>query len=153
MSRQVTIKDVAAYARVSYQTVSKVLNHQARVTKETEDRIWEAVRATGYRPNLIARSLRSRNSQLIGYSWAPAPPQQGNPILDQFLQGMVHASEDAGYHVLTFPHRPGKQWVEGYQELIDTNRVDGFVLSSVEYDDPRIKLLQERNFPFVALDQ
>ena len=150
MSRQVTIKEVAAHARVSYQTVSKVLNRQARVSKETEERIWEAVQATGYRPNLIARSLRARNSHMIGYSWAPAPPQQGNPILDQFLQSMVDAGQAAGYHVLTFPYRAGKQWVEGYRDMIDSNRVDGFVLSSVEYDDPRIKLLQERNFPFVA---
>ena len=145
-----TIKDVAAKAGVSYQTVSKVLNNQAKVSKETEERIWEAVRAIGYRPNLIARSLRSRRSHMIGYSWAPAPKEQGNTILDQFLQGMVLAGENSGYHVLTFPHRQGEKWIEEYRELIDTNRVDGFVLSSVEYNDPRIELLQDRSFPFVA---
>jgi DNA-binding LacI/PurR family transcriptional regulator len=150
MSRRVTIKDVAAHARVSYQTVSKVLNKQAKVSKETEARIWEAVRVLGYRPNLIARSLRSQRSQMIGYSWAPSPKDQGNSILDQFLQSMVQAGEAAGYHLLTFPHRPEGKWIDAYRELIDTSRVDGFVLSSVEYDDPRIQLLQELDFPFVA---
>jgi DNA-binding LacI/PurR family transcriptional regulator len=150
MGRHVTIKDVAAKAGVSYQTVSKVLNHQAQVSRETEERIWEVARSIGYRPNVIARSLRSNRSHMIGYSWAPTPPAQGNTILDQFLQGMVFAAESAGYHVLTFPYRQGEQWIDVYQELIDTNRVDGFILSSVEYDDPRIQFLQERDFPFVA---
>lgn len=150
MSRRVTIKDVAAHAGVSYQTVSKVLNKQAQVSKETEERIWEAVHVLGYRPNVIARSLRSQRSKLIGYSWAPSPEDQGNSILDQFLQSIVQAGDAAGYQVLAFPHRPEGKWVDAYRELIDTNRVDGFVLSSVEYNDPRIQLLQELDFPFVA---
>jgi DNA-binding LacI/PurR family transcriptional regulator len=150
MSQRVTIKDVAARAAVSYQTVSKVLNKQAQVSKETEARIWEAVQAVGYRPNWSARSLRSRRSFRIGYSWAPASSEQGNAILDQFLQGLAQAGQKVGYQVLTFAHQPAGQWIEAYREMMDTNQVDGFVLSSVEYDDPRIVLLQERNFPFVA---
>jgi len=150
MSRRVTIKDVAAQARVSYQTVSKVLNHQVKVTRETEERIREAVRITGYRPNLAARSLRSKRTHLIGFSWAPAPLEQGNPIIDQFLRSMVQAGQKAGYHILTFPYQPGEKWIDAYRDLIDTNLVDGFILSNVEYDDPRVKFLKDRDFPFVA---
>lgn len=150
MGRRVTIKDVAARAGVSYQTVSKVLNQQARVTKDTEERIWEAVRALGYHPNVIARSLRSQRTRMIGYSWASSPKDLGNPILDQLLQSMIQAGAAADYRVLAFPHRPGKEWLDSYRELIHSNRVDGFVLSSIEYDDPRIQLLQDLEFPFVA---
>ncbi len=150
MKQRVTLKQVAAQAGVSYQTVSKVLNHQASVTRETEERIWNAVRTLGYQPNLLARSMRTQHSRMIGYSWAPAPPDLGNPILDQLLQSMAQAAASAGYHLLTFPHRGGKRVLEGYGELIDTNQVDGFVISSVEFNDPRILYLKERNFPFVA---
>jgi DNA-binding LacI/PurR family transcriptional regulator len=150
MSRRVTLKEVAVHAGVSYQTVSKVLNHQTQVSKETEQRIWNSVRALGYRPNLIARSLRSQRSNMIGYSWEPTPPDQANPILDMFMQSMATAAENANYHLLAFPHRPGNAWINAYRELIDTNRVDGFVLSSVEFNDPRVQFLQEREFPFVA---
>lgn len=148
--RRVTLKQVAEQAGVSYQTVSKVLNHKGNVSRETEERIWQAVRSLGYRPNLIARSLRSQRSRLIGYSWEPASTDQANAILDRFIQSMTEAAEAAGYHLLAFPYRPGNAWVDAYRELVDTNQVDGFVLSSVEYDDPRIHFLQERNFPFVA---
>lgn len=150
MAQRVTLKEVAERAGVSYQTVSKVLNKQVQVTKETEQRILEAVQQLGYRPNLIARNMRQQRSRLIGYSWEPAPPDQANPILDRFLQSMALEAEQAGYHLLCFTHRSGKDLLAGHRELIETNRVDGFVISSVEFDDPRIAFFQEQGFPFVA---
>jgi len=148
---RVTLKQVAAQAGVSYQTVSKVLNGQANVSKDTEERIWQVVRSLGYRPHYTARSLRSRRSYTIGYSWAPNPPDKISPVLDQLLQSMLSAAERCGYYLLSFPYQSESQdRIAPYRELIDTGRVDGFVLSSVEYNDPRIIFLQERDFPFVA---
>ncbi|MCC6499374.1 MAG: LacI family DNA-binding transcriptional regulator [Anaerolineales bacterium] len=148
MATQITLKSVAARAGVSYQTVSKVLNGRLEVSQDTHQRILDAVRDLGYRPNHIARNMRVKRSFMIGYSWARISPDQVNQILDQFLTSMVSEAEAAGYHLLPFQFREGH--VEDYRELIDTGRVDGFVLSSVEYDDPRIEFLLERNFPFVA---
>ena len=150
MASKVTLKQVAARAHVSYQTVSKVLNKQAQVSKETERRILEAVRELGYRPNQIARNMRAKRSHMIGYSWTQTSPDQVNHILDQFLTSMVQEAENAGYHLLPFPFREGNGVVDTYRELIDTGRVDGFVLSSVNYNDPRVIFLLERNVPFVA---
>ena len=148
MASQVTLKSVATRAGVSYQTVSKVLNGQIQVAPETRERILKAADELGYRPNQIARNMRTRRSHMIGYSWLPTSPDQINQILDQFLSSMVHEAEAAGYHLLPFPFRSGH--VDDYRELIDTGRVDGFVISSVEYDDPRISFLMERKFPFVS---
>jgi DNA-binding LacI/PurR family transcriptional regulator len=146
-----TLKDVATSAGVSYQTVSKVINKQVQVTKETEERIWQAVSRLGYRPNHTARSLRTQRAFTIGYSWPPAPPDQVNPILDLFLQSMLLAAEKQGYYLLSFPyHADLDNRLATYDELIDTGRVDGFVLSSVEYDDPRAQLLLNKKFPFVG---
>ncbi len=150
MPKRVTLKEVAATAEVSYQTVSKVLNGQMQVSKETEARIWSAVKVLGYHPDFKARNLRMQRSGMIGYSWAPRPADQVNTILDQFLRSMMDAAERAGYHVLPFPHRDPQKQIAGYEELIKSGRVDGFVLSSVEFDDPRIAFLLEQNFPFVA---
>ena len=150
MGNRTTLKEVALKAKVSYQTVSKVVNHQIQVSPATEERIWQAVQELDYRPNLVARSLRSARTKLIGYSWAPTPPDQPNPILDQFLQSMLSEAEGAAYHLLAFPYHTGEEWTAVYRELIYTNRVDGFILSSVEFDDPRIQFLHAQSFPFVA---
>ena len=96
MVSKVTLKQVAARASVSYQTVSKVLNKQTQVSKDTEQRILEAVRELGYRPNQIARNMRAKRSFMIGYSWAQTSPNQVNHILDQFLSSMVQEAEAAG---------------------------------------------------------
>lgn len=148
MAPQVTLKSVASRAGVSYQTVSKVLNGQIQVAPETRERILKAADELGYRPNQIARNMRAKRSHMIGYSWLPTSPDQINQILDQFLSSMVYEAEAAGYHLLPFPFREGH--VDDYRELIDTGRVDGFVISSVDYDDPRLSFLMEREFPFVA---
>ena len=87
--RHVTLKQVASSAGVSYQTVSKVLNRQIQVTKETENRIWEAARTLGYRPSFIARSLRAQRAFTIGYSWPPSSPDRENIILDQSMVGKL----------------------------------------------------------------
>ena len=152
MARQhATLKDVAISAGVSYQTVSKVINHQVQVTKETEQRIWQAVETLNYRPNHTARALRSQRSFTLGYSWPPSPKDQTNPILDQFLQSIFEAAEERGYYLLCFPYNSDpKKHLEAYGELIDTGRVDGFILSSVEYQDPRVLFLLEHKFPLAA---
>ncbi len=149
--KAVTLKQVAVAAGVSYQTVSKVLNGHKQVTPETAQRIASAVDALGYHPSYTARSLRTQRSLTIGYSWGPAPPGEANFILDQFLQNMFMAAEAHGYYLLCFPyHADPRQHLATYGALIDSHRVDGFVVSGIEYDDPRIRLLSERDFPFVA---
>lgn len=53
-----TIKDVAALARVSYQTVSRVLNHPERVSADTRARVRDAIGRLDWRPDPTARALQ-----------------------------------------------------------------------------------------------
>jgi DNA-binding LacI/PurR family transcriptional regulator len=148
--KRVSIKDVAQSAGVSYQTVSKVLNGHFHASPETMERIRQAVQTLGYKPHVNARNLRTQRSRMLGYSWVPVQPDQANHILDLFLTSMVEEAEAAGYHLLPFPYREGDEQVSGYRELIETGRVDGFVVTSIEYGDPRIHFLLEQGFPFVG---
>jgi len=93
MSKRVTLREIAAKASVSYQTVSKVINHSAEVSEETRQRVLAVIEEMNYTPNYTARSLRSQRSKTIGYTWEPSPPDQANPILDEFLQSMFRAAE------------------------------------------------------------
>jgi len=143
-----TIKDVAREAGVSTATVSYVLNNTGTVSEATRQRVLEAVRKLNYRPSVIARGLQARESRIIGYTWRPLPPDQLNPILEQFLHSMGVAAARHGYHVLSFPE--SDDVVGAYQEMVESDRVDGFVLSNTNRDDPRIRYLMEVDFPFVA---
>jgi DNA-binding LacI/PurR family transcriptional regulator len=151
MTKRATLKDIALRTGVTYQTVSKILRgSKINVTSEVRYRVETTAAELGYVPNVTARNLRARSSYLIGYSWQLDPPDHVNPVLEQFLQSIVDSSERAGYHVLLFPQRPGEDVTASYAELTRTGRVDGFILSSLNYNDPRVPVLQDLRVPFVA---
>ncbi len=150
MANNVTLKDVARRAGVSYQTVSKVLRNQIQVTPEVRARVQQAVEELGYRPNITARSLRLQTSHLIGYSWKSAHERFVAPILEEFEQSIVNAAERLGYHILLFPYHQGPDLYRTYEELVYSGRVDGFILSDLEFDDPRIPVLDRLEVPLVA---
>ncbi|MFQ5592625.1 MAG: LacI family DNA-binding transcriptional regulator [Anaerolineae bacterium] len=145
-----TIRDVAREAGVSIATVSYVLNETGAVSDATRQRVLQAVKKLGYRPSVIARGLQARESRMIGYSWQPVPPNQFNPILEKFIHSMAEAAERHGYHVLTFPGIESSDEVAVYREMVESRRVDGFVLSNTNLGDRRVRYLLDKGFPFVA---
>ena len=62
----VTIKNIANKANVVPSTVSNVLNNTKYVTEDVRERVFSAVKELGYRPNLIARSLKTKQTNTVG---------------------------------------------------------------------------------------
>ena len=142
---RITLKDVAAEAGVSYQTVSKVLNGKAFISAETETRIWNAIKKLGYQPNIAARNLRTQSSNLIGFNWTP--DDTINPIIDRFLYSITRHLRTANYYVLILPE---DEHAESHRDLYFRGQVHGYALASTNHDDPRVAALIEHNIPFVS---
>ena len=66
MEYKVTIFDIAKKAKVSVGTVSNAINKKDGVSRRTKKKVDSAIQKLGYRPNIIARSLRSRKTHIIG---------------------------------------------------------------------------------------
>lgn len=146
----ITIRDVAAYAGVSITTVSYVINNNPLIKPATRQRVRNAIRDLGYHPNTTARNLKTNETRMLGYAWHVAEdPIRRNPLLDLFLYELAQNAESYGYHILTFT-QPIQNGIASYEDLINRNRVDGFVLSDITYDDLRIKRLLEMKVPFAA---
>ena len=62
----VSIKTISQMAGVSTATVSRVINHAGGFSKETEERVREAIRQAGFVPNVMARGLRKNSLPLVG---------------------------------------------------------------------------------------
>ena len=147
---RITQIDVADLAGVAKGTVSYALNDSALISEPTRQRVREAAKALGYRPNTIARNLRKNQAGVVGYSWHVADdPSMMNNLLDRFIYRVTIAAEAQGFHLLTFI-QPQKNAERVYDDLISTNRVDGFLLTDVRYHDPRIARLTSISAPFVA---
>ena len=90
--RNVTILDVAEEAGVSFKTVSRVINGEAQVRATTRDKVMEAVRTLGYRPNHNARNLRAKRSRRIAL--LVANPSRN--YLSELQWGAVQRCQDEG---------------------------------------------------------
>jgi LacI family gluconate utilization system Gnt-I transcriptional repressor len=94
--RAVTVVDVARIARVSPITVSRALNTPDRVSPKALERVQNAVKRTGYVPNLLAGGLRSAKSRLV----AAVVPTISGPIFQGMIQALTDALDERGYQLL-----------------------------------------------------
>ena len=144
-----TLKQVAAHAEVSVQTVSNALNAPHRLRADTLERVNRSIELLNYRPNRNARSLRTSAVELIGYC-VPNWPNQTHLVMDQFLHALCAAAERSGRHILLFTAPPGVDGMPTYDDLHARRMVDGFVLSQTETHDPRHGWLKDQGIPFVS---
>lgn len=142
-----TIRDVAAEAGVSVATVSNVVNGHAHVRDATKRKVLDAIESLGYQASRAARSLPAGRSFLLAYC-LPSN-ETPNAALDVFLHQMVQTASEADLEVLLFRQRADDP-IEPYAELLRRGGADGFVLSGIDYGDPRVEFLRERNVPFAC---
>ncbi|HEY0275837.1 MAG TPA: LacI family DNA-binding transcriptional regulator [Paenirhodobacter sp.] len=93
-----TAHDVARLAGVSQSAVSRSFTPGASVSETTREKVLLAAKALGYRPNLIARSLITRQSTLIGI----AIPHLDNPFYATLLESLSENLARRGYRAMLF---------------------------------------------------
>ena len=96
MKRKPTLLDVATMAGVSTATVSNVLNGTKNVGSEVKRKIHEAVEALNYIPNNVAKSLRVKESKLVGLMLSDI----SNPFFAQVVRGLEDSLAAKGYTVI-----------------------------------------------------
>lgn len=93
--RRVSIRDVAEHCRLSTATVSLVLNGQGqRFTPQTQARVRQSVEELGYRPNVLARGLRTNRTRTIG---VVADQIITTPYATSMIEGVQEACWERGY--------------------------------------------------------
>ena len=139
---------MARAAAVSRQTVSNVLNGSGRVGDAARARVLAAVEALGYHPHHGARSLRSRRTRQVAYVMPHEQLLPGNYIMQQFLQSLAAACARRSYSLVTVV--PDGDPRDEMRRLIASRSVDAFLLSGLQLDDPRVRLLTEAGMPFAC---
>ncbi len=127
--KRTRLKDVAALAGVSVQTVSNVVNHRVdEMTPETRQRVEEAMRQLNYYPNSQARGLRSHKTQTLGFLMLdPDPRYLADPMTDLIVAGVGAVARERGYMLLIHAAEPDRLDT-GLFAPIYQNRVDGALL-------------------------
>ena len=127
MAERVTSLQVAERAGVSQSAVSRVFTPGASASRKTTLKVREAAMELGYRPNVLARSLITGKSRIIGLVVA----YLDNYFYPVALEKLSNALQAKGYHVLVFmasnDHQSTDQVID---ELLDY-QVDGIITASV----------------------
>lgn len=150
--KRVTINDIARECQTSKATVSYVINEKYnKVSQEMVENVQKAIKDLGYVPNLNAKSLAGRGSNLIGV----IIPQMDvgeklifdNPFYSEFLSGLEYYLRKAGYGVvLSVINREN-----GFEEMVKKWNLDAAVVFGID-NDRMLHKLGEFKFPVLLID-
>ncbi len=146
-----TIRDVAREAQVHPGTVSRALNDETRalVNEETAERVARAAEKLGYRPNRIARGLKTSRSYTIGV----LIPDITNPLFPPILRGIEDRLGEAGYTALVVntDNDPGRQ--RSQVEAMRARQVDGFISATARLDRELLDEVGAGEAPLVLVNR
>lgn len=145
-----TLKDLAQQLGLSVPTVSRALNGYPDISEATRQRVERAAAAIGYRPNPIARQLRTQRTDTVGLVIPGARGQFADPFFLGFLEGVGTALREAGLYLLVTSAPPGPDELQIYHRWVEDRRVDGFIIGRTRVHDERVSYLLETCTPFVC---
>ncbi len=145
---RVTIRDVAAAAGVSYQTVSRVINDKPDVADETRRRVWQVIEELGYQPSAIARGLVSKRTYTLGLITADF----SDYFFTQVIVGAEAEARKQGYFFMLCSTERNPDDEPEYLRLLTEREVDGvlFARPSTEEDSRHIVSLIQQGVPLVT---
>jgi DNA-binding LacI/PurR family transcriptional regulator len=138
-----TIEDVARAAGVSRSTVSYALSGKRSISRETRDRIQQAIAELGFTVNAGARALATSQTMSIGLL-SQFHQDEFAPAMLQYIRSVSDAARLLGYDVLFVTDEDGPGAV---RRITSSNMVDGVVLLDVTHADPRLANLRAARQP------
>ncbi|HXV32294.1 MAG TPA: substrate-binding domain-containing protein [Sinorhizobium sp.] len=145
----VNLKQLAELLGLSQTTVSRALNGYPEVNAETRQRVLEAVRETGYRPNRAAQRLATGKAYSIGLVMPIASGIDSDIHFGEFLAGLAEEAVKHDFHFVLNPSAPDDEEAT-FRRLAASGNVDAVFLAYMRANDPRIPMLKSLSIPFVV---
>jgi len=149
MERRKTLKDVAREAGVSVTIASRVLGNYGYFSEETKSKVLKAARKLSYKPDAIARGLKTRQTKAIGVIISD--------VLTFFFTTLVRGIEDvasqSGYSVILCNSDEDPVKERGYLLALYERNVDGLIVSPSTGNHSYLKKLSRGGMPLVLVDR
>lgn len=149
--RQPTLQDVADSAGVHRATASRALNPATRhlVNGETVERVERIARSMGYRPNPIARSLKTARSASIGL----VIPDLTNPLFPPIVRGIEDVLGPAGYNawIVNTDNDPKRE--ESQIQSLRSRHVEGLIIATARLEHPLLEQLHTQGVSMVLVNR
>ena len=120
------LTDVAKLAGVSPTTVSRVINKKGYLSEKTIQKVNDAMRELGYKPNNLARSLQGKSAKLIGLIF----PNIRHIFYAELIDKLEHELFKKGYKTIICNSEHDSEKEREYIEMLEANQVDGIISGS-----------------------
>ncbi|MFB5661269.1 LacI family DNA-binding transcriptional regulator [Alteribacillus sp. HJP-4] len=137
-----TLKDVAKKAKVSVATASYVMNGSELITKPTKEKVLQAAKELGYRPNGSAKNLKKNKTNIIGLFLSGFT----GPFFNELLEGIQVTVIKNGYEMVVCAS-------DDKHRLLVERYVDGAIILNYHISNELLDSLASEKFPIVVLDR
>ncbi|MGB4476255.1 MAG: LacI family DNA-binding transcriptional regulator, partial [Bacillota bacterium] len=145
-----TIKDIARKVGVSPSVVSRALNNKYGVKESTRQAVLRAAKELGYHPNVAARSLVTKRTEMIGV----IIPDISEPFYSRMIKGMEYVASKTGYTLLFSNSYESLEQSKAVVKMVEAQRVEGLIVvgSSLKERDYIYSLI-DKGTPFVVIER
>jgi len=141
-----TMEQVAKLANVSVATVSRVLNNPDTVNEDTRNRVLEVIKNLNYEPNILGRSLRKTQTNVV----LVLVHAIDNPFFSEIVNGIENVARVYDYDVIMANNHGSKEIGNRYIGMLKNRLIDGIILLSNELDSKELDNLSSM-FPIVQV--
>ena len=152
MKKRILISDIARALGISVTTVSFILNDKAkekRISESLTKRVLEYVKKVGYKPNQLAKSLRTGQTKILGL----LVEDISNPFFANVAKYIERQAYDKGYHIIYCSMNNDENKAKELIQLFIDRQVDGFIITPSEGLEETIAHIQQNNIPLVLFDR
>ncbi|NEW66519.1 substrate-binding domain-containing protein [Granulicatella sp. zg-84] len=147
--KKLTIKDIAEMAQTSKTTVSFYLNGKyEKMSQETRGKIEQVIQETNYKPSIVARSLNSKTTKLIGVLIGDIT----NSFSNQIVKGIEDIASQNGYQVIIGNSDYNQENEDSYIESMLLLGVDGFIIQPTSTFRKYSRIIEEKKKKMVFFD-
>ncbi|REE83797.1 LacI family transcriptional regulator [Lutibacter oceani] len=150
-NKDVTIYDIAKKLNLSSSTISRALKDHKSISEKTISRVKKTAQEMGYRPNILAASLRSKNTKTIGV----LVPTISQPFISSLISGIEITAQKAGYNVIITQSHDSYQEEVNKTKTLYNSRVSGVVcsLAMQTQNTSHFQQFLNKNIPIVFVDR
>jgi LacI family transcriptional regulator len=143
-----TLKTIAAATGLAVATVSRALKDAPDISEDTKRRVRETASLLGYRPNRAGVRLRTGKTNVIALVLSTETDVMNHT--SRLIYSIANALRGTAYHMVVMPFFVDQDPMEPIRYIVETESADGIILNQTKPDDPRIRYMTERGFPFAA---
>lgn len=136
--KHVTIKDIARHLSLSVSTVSRALVNDKNIRKETKEKVLEAAKSLGYKPNPVATNLKYGHTNTVGV----IVPEMVTPFASRVINGIQEVLYAHGIKVIIADSEEDADKEKESLQLMERFMVDGIIISLCSYKKNREEYLR-----------